>query len=252
MKQPPKAWTDWQKDARITIKREPALPNGIINLNNIFIRRCVLKISQKDNQPSAVAIEENATVLARYAGICQASGLVPIVEPEILMDGDHTLEVAQAVTEKVMAAVYKKLADYGVFLEGTLLKPNMVCPGQDCAQKYTVEEIARATVTALQRTVPVAVPGITFLSGGQSEAEATAHLDAINRVSGMKPWKLTFSYGRALQQSVLKAWQGKDENAESAQAILLRLTHNNSLAAQGKAKAGAGSTESTFEKNYKY
>ena len=212
-----------------------------------------MKISEKDNLPSTVAIEENATVLARYAGICQANGLVPIVEPEILMDGNHDLATAQQITEKVLAAVYKKLSDYHVELEGTLLKPNMVCPGQDCPRKYTVEEIAAATVQALQRTVPVSVPGITFLSGGQSEAEATAHLDAINKVGGPKPWKLTFSYGRALQQSVLKAWQGQDGNKQSAQHALLKLAQNNSLAAQGKAASqSVGSCESTYEKNYKY
>lgn len=222
---------------------------------NYLYRRCVLKIFEKGNLPSAVAIEENATVLARYAGICQENGLVPIVEPEILMDGAHDLATAQDVTEKVLAAVYKKLSDYNVSLEGTLLKPNMVCPGQDCQKKYSVEQIAEATVKALQRTVPPAVPGITFLSGGQSEAEATAHLDAINKVlcGSAKPWKLTFSYGRALQQSVLKTWQGRSSNKEKAQQILLKLAQNNSLAAQGKASAGVvGSSECTFEENYKY
>merc|ERR1719187_1226092 len=133
--------------------------------------RCVLKIS--DGCPSALAISENANVLARYASICQQNGLVPIVEPEVLPDGEHSLEVAQKVTEQVLAFQYKALADHHVFLEGTLLKPNMVTAGQSCPKKYTSQDIAAATVPALNRTVPAAVAGITFLSGGQSEEDAT-------------------------------------------------------------------------------
>jgi fructose-bisphosphate aldolase class I len=129
--------------------------------------RCVLKIGK--TEPSELSVEENANVLAQYAAVCQQNRLVPIVEPEILMDGDHDLERAVEVTQHVLATVYKKLHDHRVFLEGTLLKPNMVCPGQDCPKKYTPEDIAHATVTVLRRTVPAAVPGITFLSGGQSE-----------------------------------------------------------------------------------
>jgi len=155
------------------------------------------------HEPSTLAIIENANVLARYATICQQNGLVPIVEPEILPDGDHDLETCQAVTERVLAAVYKALSDHHVFLEGTLLKPNMVTAGHSCTKKYTPEQVAFATVTALRRTVPAAVPGIVFLSGGQSEEEATLNLNAINRVPGHKPWALSFSHGRALQQSVL-------------------------------------------------
>jgi fructose-bisphosphate aldolase class I len=202
--------------------------------------------------PSELAIEENAIVLARYATICQANGLVPVVEPEILMDGDHDLFTTQRATEKVLSAVYKKLNEYNVHLEGSLLKPNMVCPGQSCPKKYSVEEIAKATVTALQRTVPVAVPGITFLSGGQSESEATENLNAINNVPGIKPWKLAFSYGRALQNSVLKAWKGNDSNIKEAQENLLKLAKANSDACRGKAATSGGSKESTFEANYKY
>jgi fructose-bisphosphate aldolase class I len=163
--------------------------------------RCTLKIGL--HEPSTLAIMENANVLARYATICQQNGLVPIVEPEILPDGDHDLETCQLVTERVLAAVYKALSDHHVFLEGTLLKPNMVTAGHSCAKKYTPEQNAFATVTALRRTVPSAVPGIVFLSGGQSEEEATVNLNAINRVPGQRPWALSFSYGRALQQSVL-------------------------------------------------
>ncbi|NEU32874.1 fructose-bisphosphate aldolase class I, partial [bacterium LRH843] len=162
--------------------------------------RCVIKIGT--HTPSYQAILENANVLARYAAICQSHGIVPIVEPEVLPDGDHNLDRAQKVTE----AVYKALSDHHVYLEGTLLKPNMVTPGMSCPQRNTPQEIALATVTALSRTVPAAVAGITFLSGGQSEEEASVHLDAINKCPGRKPWPLTFSYGRALQASVLRAW----------------------------------------------
>uniref|UniRef100_F6RS03 Fructose-bisphosphate aldolase n=1 Tax=Callithrix jacchus TaxID=9483 RepID=F6RS03_CALJA len=177
--------------------------------------RCVLKIGE--HTPSALAIMENANVLARYASICQQNGIVPIVEPEILPDGDHDLKRCQYVTEKVLAAVYKALSDHHIYLEGTLLKPNMVTPGHACTQKFSHEEIAMATVTALRRTVPPAVPGITFLSGGQSEEEASINLNAINKCPLLKPWALTFSYGRALQASALKAWGGKKENKKAAQ-----------------------------------
>ncbi|EEB20271.1 Fructose-bisphosphate aldolase, putative [Pediculus humanus corporis] len=199
--------------------------------------RCVLKIGP--NTPSAQAINENANVLARYASICQANRIVPIVEPEVLPDGDHDLERAQKVTETVLAAVYKALNDHHVYLEGTLLKPNMVTPGQSCKTKYTAEDVAKATVTALQRTVPAAVPGITFLSGGQSEEEASVHLDAINRYPGKKPWALTFSYGRALQASVLRAWEGKDENVKTAQDELAKRAKANGLACVGQYRAGS-------------
>ncbi|NXY00626.1 ALDOC aldolase, partial [Centropus bengalensis] len=165
---------------------------------------------------SALAIMENANVLARYASICQQNGIVPIVEPEILPDGDHDLKRCQYVTEKVLAAVYKALSDHHVYLEGTLLKPNMVTPGHSCPTKYSPEEIAMATVTALRRTVPPAVPGVTFLSGGQSEEEASINLNAINTCPLMRPWALTFSYGRALQASALNAWRGQRDNANAA------------------------------------
>ncbi|ORZ38336.1 fructose-bisphosphate aldolase [Catenaria anguillulae PL171] len=215
--------------------------------------RSVLRIGE--NEPSPVAIEENANVLARYASICQINGLVPIVEPEILMDGAHNLERAIFVTEKVLAAVYKKLNDHHIYLEGTLLKPNMVCPGADCPTKYSPQEIGAATVTVLRRTVPPAVPGITFLSGGQSEEDATVHLDAMNRVPAIKPWALTFSYGRALQATVIKTWSGKKENVKAAQDALEVRAKANWEAAQGKyegSAAGAGATESLFVSNYKY
>lgn len=216
--------------------------------------RCVLKINT--NTPSYQAILENANVLARYASICQANRIVPIVEPEVLPDGDHDLDRAQKVTETVLAAVYKALNDHHVFLEGTLLKPNMVTPGQSCATKYTAADIANATVTALQRTVPAAVPGITFLSGGQSEEEATVHLDAINKHPGKKPWALSFSFGRALQASVLKAWQGKDDNISAAQDELLKRAKANGQAATGVYQAGSivgqAGDQGLFVKNHAY
>jgi len=199
--------------------------------------RSVLKIGK--NTPSYQAMLENANVLARYASICQQNGLVPIVEPEVLPDGDHDLDRAQKVTETVLAFVYKALNDHHVFLEGTLLKPNMVTAGQSCATKFTPEQVAQATVTALQRTLPAAVPGVTFLSGGQSEEDASVHLNAINQYPGKKPWALTFSYGRALQASVLKAWGGKNENVKAGQEELQKRATANGLAAQGKYKAGS-------------
>ncbi|XP_061935670.1 fructose-bisphosphate aldolase isoform X1 [Apis cerana] len=199
--------------------------------------RCVLKI--RKDCPSKLAILENANVLARYASICQSARIVPIVEPEILPDGDHDLARCQQVTEEVLAAVYKALSDHHVYLEGTLLKPNMVTPGQSCPNKASPQEIAAATVTALLRTVPPAVPGITFLSGGQSEEEASVNLDAINKFPANKPWALTFSYGRALQASVLRAWGGKKEQISAGQEELIKRAKANGLASIGKYKAGS-------------
>lgn len=216
--------------------------------------RCVLKI--RANTPSPLSILENANVLARYATECQKAGIVPIVEPEILPDGDHDLERCQKVTEKVLAAVYKALSDHHVYLEGTLLKPNMVTPGQSCSKKYTPQDIAKATVTALQRTVPAAVPGITFLSGGQSEEEASINLDALNKYPGKKPWALTFSYGRALQASALKAWCGKNDNIKAGQQEFLKRAKANGLACQGKYVAGSieslASKSSNFVPTHSY
>ena len=194
--------------------------------------RCVLKIG--DGLPSQLAIMENANVLARYASICQMNNIVPIVEPEILTDGTHELSACIDASQRTLAAVYKALHDHNVYLEGTLLKPNMVLPGHDCPTKYTPQQVAEATVTVFQRTLPVAVPGVTFLSGGQSEVVATVHLDAINRYQATKPWALSFSYGRALQASVLQTWKGKPENVKAAQDVLIYRAKCNWLAAQGK------------------
>lgn len=201
--------------------------------------RCVLKIQQYT--PSYQAMVENANVLARYASICQQNGLVPIVEPEVLPDGEHDLPTAQKATEIVLAFTYKALADHNIFLEGTLLKPNMVTAGMSCPTKYTPADNAQATVQTLQRTVPPAVPGVTFLSGGQSEEDASINLNAINTYPGKKPWALTFSFGRALQASVLKAWGGKDENLPAAQKQLVLRAQANGQAALGKYAGGAAS-----------
>jgi len=218
--------------------------------------RAVLHIKDViGSTPSNLAIMENANTLARYASICQQNGLVPIVEPEVLMDGDFSIETAAVATEKVIAACYKALSDHFVMLEGTLLKPNMVRSGSDAAVQADASEIALATVRVLQHTVPPAVPGITFLSGGMAEEEASLALNAINQVSGAKPWSLTFSYGRALQQSTLKAWSGEDANVPAAQEVLLARARANSEAQQGIYAGGAGgaaATTSTFVKNYSY
>uniref|UniRef100_A0A1I7ZDP8 Fructose-bisphosphate aldolase n=1 Tax=Steinernema glaseri TaxID=37863 RepID=A0A1I7ZDP8_9BILA len=215
--------------------------------------RCVLHIGT--HVPSHVALLENANVLARYASICQQNGLVPIVEPEVLCDGEHDLARCQKVTEQTLAFVYKALADHHVYLEGTLLKPNMVTPGQSYKGSVTPEEIGLATVTALRRGVPSAVPGIVFLSGGQSELDATKNLNAINNAPGVKPWRLTFSYGRALQASVLKEWQGKDERIANGQKALLLRAKANGMASNGEyqgEEAASAAAESLFVANHAY
>jgi len=215
--------------------------------------RCVINIGP--HIPSHLALLENANVLARYASICQQNGLVPIVEPEVLCDGDHNIDRCQKVTEQANAYVYKALADHHVFLEGTLLKPNMVTPGQSCPKKATPEEIGEKTVIALRRTVPAAVTGIVFLSGGQSEIEATKNLNAINQVKLIKPWGLSFSFGRALQASVLKEWQGKDENIEKAQKVFLHRAKANGEAQLGRyagEDAAAAAAESLFVAKHSY
>jgi len=220
--------------------------------------RCVLRIQNGGETPSQCAIMENANVLARYASICQMNGLVPIVEPEILIDGDHTIQVCQDVTERVLAAVYKALSDHHVYLEGTLLKPNMVTPGKDCPERATPEQIAKATVTAFRRTVPAAVPGVTFLSGGQTELEATKNLNAMNQLpQELRPWKLSFSFGRALQASVLKAWGGKMDEAtiKEAQKTLRHRALCNKMAALGKYEGEdetSAASESLFVANHTY
>jgi len=183
--------------------------------------------------PSRRGIDANAEMLARYAAACQAQGIVPIVEPEVLMDGCHDIDRHADVTERVLHAVFHALHQHGVSLELMLLKPNMVLPGKDC-RRAKPEEVAEATLRVLRRTVPAAVPSINFLSGGQGPEEATANLNAINQQRGNAPWQLSISYGRALQQSALHAWNGKVENVAAAQQALLKRARLNSLARQGK------------------
>ena len=213
--------------------------------------RAVLKIG--NGCPSEVSIQETAHTLARYGSICQQNGLAPIIEPEILQDGDHDIEVCAEVSERVFSAVMQQLFAQKLLIEGLLLKPNMITPGASCAKRATKEEIAWYTVRTLQRTIVPALPVVCFLSGGQSEEDASLNLNCMNAMKGVaKPWSLTFSYGRALQKSVLGAWQGKAENVPAAQAALLERAKANGLAAKGEYQGGSGSTESDFVANYRY
>jgi fructose-bisphosphate aldolase class I len=192
--------------------------------------RAVYNVS--DTLPSRLAIEANAESLARYAAICQAAGIVPIVEPEVLMDGDHSIDRCFDVTQAVLHEVFHALHRHAVVLEHMLLKPSMVVAGKAHARQAAVSEVAERTVRVLGRTVPPAVAGIYFLSGGQTPQEASAHLDAINR-TGRRPWPLSFSYGRALQEPPLALWRGKAENVEAAQQALLERARLNGAAARG-------------------
>lgn len=183
--------------------------------------------------PSYNGVSTNAHALARYAALCQENGIVPIVEPEVLMDGDHTVERCEEVTEFVLKEVFQQLYYQRVALEGMVLKPNMVISGKKCGKQASVDEVAERTVKILKRCVPSAVPGIAFLSGGQSDEEATAHLNAMNAKYEL-PWALTFSYGRALQAAPQKAWSGKSENVALAQQAFTHRAKMNGLAAVGK------------------
>ena len=185
------------------------------------------------NMPSYNCINANAQALARYAALAQECNIVPIVEPEVLMDGDHDIVRCERVTTWVLKEVFQQLFFAGVALEGMVLKPNMIVPGKKCAHQNAAEEVARATVKVLKDCVPSAVPGIAFLSGGQSDEEATAHLSAINAIGGL-PWHVTFSYGRALQAAPQAAWSGKAENVGAAQVAFAHRARMNSLAALGK------------------
>jgi len=188
--------------------------------------------------PSSTCIAANAHALGRYAAICQEAGLVPIVEPEVLMDGEHSIERCEEVTEWTLNAVYEALYVNRVMLEGSILKPSMVISAKKASRQAGVEEVAERTVKVLKRTVPAAVGGIVFLSGGQSDEIATAHLNAMNRMfAGNLPWPLSFSYGRALQQPSLKAWKGSSANVGAAQAALLHRSRMNGLACAGKYSA---------------
>src|ERR1700712_3272882 len=186
--------------------------------------------------PSMTAIHVNAHALARYAALCQAAQIVPIVEPEVLMDGDHDIDRCYEVTERVLNHTFRELRIQRVALEGMILKPNMAIAGKKSARKSSVEEVAQKTVRLLKSCVPASVPGIAFLSGGQSDEEATAHLDAMNRIGGL-PWGLTFSYGRALQAAPQKAWLGKSENIAAGQQAFTHRAQMNSLASKGEWKA---------------
>ena len=185
--------------------------------------------------PSMTAIHVNAHALARYAALCQTAQIVPIVEPEVLMDGDHDIDRCYEVTQRVLNKTFQELRIQRVALEGMVLKPNMAISGKNSAKKSSVEEVAEKTVRLLKTCVPAAVPGIAFLSGGQSDEDATAHLDAMNRIGGL-PWKLTFSYGRALQAAAQKAWSGKTENVSAAQQAFSHRARMNSLASEGEWK----------------
>ena len=180
--------------------------------------------------PSRATLVENARTLARYALACQEVGLVPIVEPEVLMDGDHDQATCGKTSEQVLRSVFEALALYNVELETMLLKPNMILPGKNFKKRPNPEETAQATLTVLRRSVPAAVPGICFLSGGQSETEASANLNAINQIQGNSPWKLSFSYARALQNSAMHTWGGKNEKQTEAQTIFNQRARLNSLA----------------------
>jgi fructose-bisphosphate aldolase class I len=201
--------------------------------------RAVYNVS--DTLPSRLAIEANADALARYAAICQEEDVVPIVEPEVLMDGGHTLGRCAEVTDAVLHEVFAALHRHRVVLEHMLLKPSMVVAGKEQARQASVAEVAAQTVRLLRRCVPAAVPGIFFLSGGQTPAQATAHLDAINRL-GPQPWALSFSYGRALQDPVLQAWKGQAANTRSAQDALLQRARLNSAAREGRYDASMEGT----------
>jgi fructose-bisphosphate aldolase class I len=207
--------------------------------------RAVIRIA--DSLPSSTCVSVNAHALGRYAALCQEAGLVPIVEPEVLMDGSHTIERCEEVTSFVLHAVFDALLEQRVSLESMLLKPNMVIAGEECPRQASVQEVATATLRCLRQHVPAAVPGIVFLSGGQSDRMATAHLDAINRLPGPKPWKIGFSYGRALQDPALAAWRGRDENMKAGGEALYNRARCNAAASRGAysdemepASAGAG------------
>ncbi len=195
--------------------------------------RAVIQIDEHD-VPSAYAMRANAHGLARYAAICQEADIVPIVEPEVLMDGAHDIDRCEAVTSQMLEGLFAELDAHHVIFEGMLLKPNMVIAGMKCAHQASVQQVAEATVRCLSRYVPAAVPGVVFLSGGQSAEDATDHLNAINAKGDKYPWGLSFSYGRALQAPVLAAWQGQEGNVAAAQRAFFKRCQLNGLAREGK------------------
>ncbi len=194
--------------------------------------RAVINIGE--DIPTGTCIDVNAHALARYAALCQEQGLVPMVEPEVLMEGDHDIETAYEVTEAVLRSVFGALYEQNVLLEGTILKTSMVVPGKQCEEQADVQEVAESTLMCLKSTVPAILPGIVFLSGGQGDEEATAHLDAINRL-GPNPWPLSFSYGRAMQQAAMKVWAGDIAgNVGKAQEVVYARARANGLASLGQ------------------
>jgi len=195
--------------------------------------RAVITIG--DGIPTHTCLYANAHALARYAALCQEASIVPIIEPEVLLDGDHTIERCEEVTEATLRATYGALAAHNVSFEHTILKASMVVSGKECARQAGVDEVAERTVRVLKRTVPAAQPGVVFLSGGQSDLDATAHLNAMAAMKGL-PWPLTFSYSRALQNPALKAWRGSMQNIAAAQKAFHHRAHMNGLACQGKWK----------------
>jgi fructose-bisphosphate aldolase class I len=198
--------------------------------------RAVIDIGQEHRMPSYTCVSANAHALARYAALCQDEGIVPIVEPEVLMDGDHDIDRCAEVTTWVLKETFQALFFNRVALEGMVLKPNMAIPSKKSPKRASVEEVAEKTLRVLKECVPAAVPGIAFLSGGQSDEEATAHLDAMNKM-GPLPWRVSFSYGRALQAAPLKIWSGKAENVAAAQRAFSHRAMMNSLATHGEWKA---------------
>ncbi|ODT74420.1 MAG: fructose-bisphosphate aldolase [Nitrosomonadales bacterium SCN 54-20] len=194
--------------------------------------RAVMEIDEHA-LPSVYAIRANCHALARYAALCQEAGLVPIVEPEVLMDGAHDIGRCESITSAMLETLFEELDAHGVVFEGALLKPNMVIPGKKCALQVSSQQVAEATIRCLRRYVPAAVPGIVFLSGGQSPEEATDNLNAMNAMRGNCPWQLSFSYGRALQEPVLAAWKGEEKNVAEAQRAFSRRSQLNGLAREG-------------------
>ena len=216
--------------------------------------RTAVRINVAKGLPSALAVKEAAWGLARYARICQEAGLVPIVEPEILIDGDHDIKTTAKIQEHVITTTYKYLEENGVMLEGTLLKPSMTVAGVDCKDKPTPAEVAAMTVQTLQRSIPPAMPGVTFLSGGISEEDSSVYLNEINKVDRVGPWALTFSFSRAMQSSCLKTWNGEDENIKAAQDQLLARARANGAASKGEYEPGSEPSlqEALYVANYVY
>jgi len=216
--------------------------------------RTAVRIDTTKNLPSDLAVKEAAWGLARYARVCQETGLVPIVEPEVLIDGDHDQQTTAKVQERLISTVYKFLEENNVMLEGTLLKPAMTVSGVDAKTKPSPEEVAQMTVQTLERVIPPAMPGVTFLSGGISEEDASIYLNEINKLNRKGPWALTFSFSRAMQSSCIKKWAGKKENKEAAQKQLLARAQANSEACKGEYTPGSQPSDeaSLYVKNYVY